>query len=165
MDSGAKIRIKLGAMEVEYEGDPSFLNEGLESLLAKMAELLTQLPPEPDTAGDVSNGPTPSTPSNGFDFSTSTIAAHLDAHTATELAVCALAKLELVDEKSEVKRADILDEMKSAKSYYKKNMGSNLTSSLKTLIVKKRINHGAADTYSLSATEKTSLESKIANIG
>jgi hypothetical protein len=33
MESSAKIKIKIGAMEVEYEGDPSFLNQGLESLL------------------------------------------------------------------------------------------------------------------------------------
>jgi hypothetical protein len=48
MDSGAKIRIKVGSMEVEYEGEPSFLKDGLESLLAKMADLSTQVPAEPE---------------------------------------------------------------------------------------------------------------------
>jgi hypothetical protein len=152
-------------MEVEYEGDPSFLKGGLESLLAKMADLSTQVPAEPASVPKSSNGQASSSPSNGFNFSTSTIAAHLGANSGTELAVCALAKLELVDKKSGGKRAEILEEMKSASAYYNKNMSSNLSKSLKTLTTNKRINHGTADTYSLSATEKTNLETKIANIG
>lgn len=165
MDSGAKIRIKVGAMEVEYEGDPSFLKDGLESLLSKMAELSTQVPPEPETAGEASNGPISCAPSNGLDFSTSTIAAHFEAKSVTELAVCALAKLELVDGKSGVKRAEILEEMKSANAYYNKNMSTNLGKSLTRLTKNKRVNLGANDSYSLSATEKTKLEGSIANIG
>ena len=152
-------------MEVEYEGDPSFLKDGLESLLAKMTELSTRVPDEPETVSDVSNGAAPSSPSNGFNFSTSTIAAQLDAKSTTELAVCALAKLELVDKKSGVKKAEILEEMKSANAYYNKNMGTNLGKSLTTLTKNKRVNHGANDSYSLNADERKSIETKIANIG
>lgn len=165
MDSGAKIRIKVGSMEVEYEGDPSFLKDGLESLLAKMAELSTKVPSEPEALPDVASNTAPPSTTIGYDFSTSTIAAQLDAKSATELAVCALAKLQLVDKKESAKRTDILSEMKSAKAYYNNNMGSNLTKSLKTLTTNKHINHGASDTYSLSASEKQSIEGKIADIG
>jgi hypothetical protein len=81
------------------------------------------------------------------------------------LAICALAKLELVDGNSGVKQADISKEMKTATAYYKKSMSSNLGSSLRTLVKSNRVNHGASDTYSLSASEKSKLESNIANIG
>ncbi|AXX97563.1 hypothetical protein [Profundibacter amoris] len=165
MDSGAKIRIKVGSMEVEYEGEPSFLKDGLESLLSKMADLSTQVLPELETTSDATNGSISSAPSNGFDFSTSTIAAHLGANSTTELAICALAKLELVDGNAGVKQGDISKEMRTATTYYKKSMSSNLGSSLRTLIKNNRVNHGASDTYSLSATEKTRLEGSIANIG
>lgn len=165
MDSGAKIRIKIGAMEVEYEGDPAFLQDGLESLLAKMADISTNMPSEPDALPREGNGVVSSSPKNGYDFSTSTIAAHLEAKSATELAVCAIAKLQLVDKKESIKRAELLDEMKLAKAYFDKNMTSNLSQSLNTLITKKRIKHGASDTYSLSASELKSIEGKIANIG
>ena len=164
MDSGAKIRIKVGSMEVEYEGEPSFLQDGLESLLAKVADLSTQVPSESDTGNDTPNGPTPLAPSKGPDFSTSTIAAHLSAKSTTELAICALAKLEIVDGKAGVKQSDISREMRTATTYYKKSMSSNLKKSLKTLIKDNRVNHGASDTYSLSATEKTKLEDSIAKI-
>jgi hypothetical protein len=164
MDGGAKIRIKVGAMEVEYEGNPSFLKDGLESLLTKMAELSTQMPPEPITGSDTSNEHASSAPSNGVDFSTSTIAAHLDAKSGTELAVCAIAKLQIMDKKASVTRTDILEEMKKATAYYNKNMSSNLSTSLKTLTTNKRINHGASETYSLSANERKSIEAKIAEI-
>ncbi len=164
MDSGAKIRIKVGAMEVEYEGDPSFLKDGLESLLSKMADLSIQVPPEPETAGDAQNGPTLSAPSNGVAFSTSTIAAHLDAKKINDLAVCALSKLEIVDGKASAKRTEILSEMKLATGFYTKHMSSNLAKALISLTKAKRVTHGANESYSLSADERKSIEAKIANI-
>lgn len=165
MDSGAKIRIKVGLMEVEYEGDASFLKDGLEDLLSRMADISTKVPAEPEQIVAAPNGGDPSAKSNGYDFSTSTIAAHLEAKTATELAICALAKLELVDGKTGAKRAEIHEEMKSATAYYNKNMSTNLSKSLATLTKNKRINHGANGCYSLSADERKSIEAKIADIG
>ena len=168
MDSGAKIRIKVGSMEVEYEGEPSFLKDGLESLLAKMAELSTQVPLEPETGSDASNGPIPTTPTisqNGYSFSTSTIAAEYGAKSGTELVVCALAKLQLVDKKTRVQRAELLAEMKKATEYYNKNMGSNLSASLRTLTTQRRVHKGDGGAYSLSGDERKSIEAKIANIG
>lgn len=166
MDNGAKIRIKVGSMEVEYEGEPSFLKDGLENLLAKIAELSTQVPPEQKPEIATPNGSDVSTvASNGADFSTSTIAAQVDAKSGTELAVCALAKLQLVDKKTSVERAELLAEMKTATAYYNKNMGSNLSASLKTLTTNKRVHQGAGGAYSLSSDERKSIEAKIANIG
>jgi hypothetical protein len=37
--NSAKIRIKVGSMELEYDGDPSFLTGGLEALLTTMGDL------------------------------------------------------------------------------------------------------------------------------
>lgn len=165
MGSGAKIRIKVGVMELDYEGDPSFQKDGLESLLATMGELSTRVPSEPETVSNKANDVDSSSSSNGFDFSTSTIAARLDVKSGTELVVCALAKLELVDGGSGAKRSGIHEEMKTATAYYNKNIGSNLSASLKTLTKAKRIHLNATEVYSLSATERKSIEGKIADIG
>ncbi|MFQ6548143.1 hypothetical protein AADZ90_009295 [Aestuariibius sp. 2305UL40-4] len=166
----AKIRIKVGTMELEYEGDPAFLTEGIEALLTTMGELSTQVPSEPasvtlpELKTNSSSGSKP-TSVRDFNFSTNTIAAHLNAKTGPELVICAMAHLEFVQGKSTSSRTEILSEMKSANAYYNQNMSSNLSTTLTNLTKSKRINLVSGKTYSLSAAERKELETKIAQIG
>ena len=44
--TSAKIRIRVGTMELEYEGDPSFLTGGIEALLVTMGDLAGKVPIE-----------------------------------------------------------------------------------------------------------------------
>lgn len=164
MGIGAKIRIKVGMIELDYEGDPSFLKDGLENLLDTMGKLSTHVPSEIQTVSSKVDIVAPPSSLNSFDFSTTTIAAHLAAKTGPELTVCALGKIELVDGKKDAKRAEILKEMQSATGYYSATMSKNLTPTLNGLIKSKRFHLGAKDTYSLSSTERKLIEGKIANI-
>jgi uridylate kinase len=163
--TNAKIRLKVGSMELEYEGDPSFLTGGIETLLTTMGELSTRVPVEPTTP------PAPLTvnveghPTGSPNFSTNTIAAHLDAKTGPELIICAMANIELVQQKSSSTRAEILAEMKNATTYFNENMRSNMGKNLSNLTRSKRINQVAKDTYALSATERKQVEVKVAEIG
>lgn len=167
--SNAKIRVKVGSMELEYEGDPSFLTGGIEALLMTMGELSGKVPEEiPPTTLTVES-PQPNgdgAPNAGgcSNFSTNTIAAHFDAKSGSELAVCAAAHREFVQKKSSSTRIELLAEMRTASNYYNKNMGSNLSSSLKTLVKAKRLHEGKPGTYSLSAAERKIVEAKIAEI-
>lgn len=171
----AKIRLKVGTMELEYEGDPTFLTGGIEALLETMGGLAskvpTETPPPPAHASHV-------LPTNGngnedgafaghgpFTFSTNTIAAHLDAKSGPELVICAMAELELVQRRASSSRTDILAEMKNATTYFKETMRNNLSGSLSRLVKDKRINQIAKDTYALSANERKQLEAKVAEIG
>lgn len=169
MDSTAKIRVKVGSMEIEYEGDPAFLDGGIETLLVTMGDLAGRIPEEveptnPPQTTNLAGDKTPAV-SNDFNFSTNTIAAHIDAKTGPELVICALAQLELMQGKASSSRAEILAEMKSATTYYGANMGKNIGQSLSNLTKSKRINQGASDSYSLSASEKKKVEGKVAEIG
>lgn len=171
--TSAKIRIKVGSMELEYEGDPSFLTGGIEALLVTMGglagkvpeevtpliEAAVQLPP----ANGIGNGAT--VVSGQYTFSTNTIAAKLGAKSGLDLVICAMAHLELVQGKASSIRAEILAEMKNAKQYYKQTMSNNLSKSLSTLITAKRINEGAKDSYALTAAERKLIEAKVAEIG
>ena len=168
MSESAKIKLKVGSIELEYEGDPSFLKEGLESLLVTMTDLAKVAPPEdlpdatpqavpPNLAAPASNG--------GATYSTNTIAAHLEAKSGPDLVICAMAQLELVQNKTSSTRSDILAEMKSATTYFSESIRSNLSASLAGLTKGKRINQIAKDTYALSASERKQLEAKIADIG
>lgn len=165
---GAKIRVKVGSMEIEYEGDPAFLNGGIETLLVTMGDLAARVPEDiapavPATVA-VKAGSALSA-NDGPNFSTNTIAAHIDAKTGPELVICAMGQLELVQGKSSSSRTEILAEMKSATTYFKETMRGNLSGSLNTLTKSKRINQISKDTYSLSASERKQVEAKVAQIG
>ncbi len=170
--NGAKIRIKVGSMELEYEGDPSFLTGGIEALLLTMGDLAGKAPEEvnPQTDTAVQSLPINGTSNNTdvvgeqYSFSTNTIAAHLEAKTGPELVICAMAQLELVQGKSTSDRAAILAEMKNATTYYKENMSKNMTQALTSLTRSKRINLTTKDSYALSANEKKKVEGKVAEV-
>lgn len=167
----AKIKLRVGSMELEYEGEPSFLTGGIEALLVTMGTLAEKIPGEPTPEAEaIKRVPQATSEENGasstgkFSFSTNTIAAHLEAKTGPDLAICAIAQLELVQGKSSSTRSDILAEMKSATSYYSETIRSNLSATLSNLTRSKRINQVGKDTYALSATERKQLEAKLANI-
>lgn len=162
-------------MELEYEGDPSFLTGGIEALLITMGSLADQAPeealppvpvaPVPPASGDGNGGAVPAGGGGALTYSTNTIAAHLDAKTGPELVISALAQLELVQGKSSSNRTEILAEMKGATTYYNQNMRSNMTKILAGLTSGKRINQVGKDMYALSATERRQVGAKVAEIG
>jgi hypothetical protein len=160
----AKIRIKIGAIEIEYEGKASFLQHELLNLVQNLvrfyaehkAAIPVDAPPDkPEKSG--SNGS-----SAQLDHSTNTIAGHLGAASGPDLAIAAAARLTFVKKQDKFTRKDIDTEMKSATTYYSKNMSSNLSSSLNTLVKGKRLNQIEKDVYALSANEKVTLEVKFA---
>ena len=162
--SPAKIRIKVGEFEIQYEGDPAFLTDGLDDLLTKVADIGDFAPAD----GDGNQlGDTPlvrDTATDGLTVSTNTIAAHLHPNSGPDLVICALANLELVQGKSGSNRKEILAEMKNATSYFSSSMRGNLTKSLSNLTKSKRINEIAKGSYALSANEKKAVGAKIAEI-
>lgn len=169
MTQPAKIKLKVGSIELEYEGDPEFLKEGLESLLVTMTDLAKIAPPEEQSqeydaevgAGAGENAQLP----NGHQLSTSTIAAHMSVKTCPELVVCALVNLEIIQGKSGADRKEISEQMKSATAYYKATMqGGNLSTAFVNLTKAKRVNDIGSGRYPLNATERKSLEAKIAVI-
>ena len=158
----AKIRLKMGQFEIEYEGKESFLKDELLNLTEKVLSLYAEnkelIPAEP--AAQLSS--VAGAQGNGLEHSTNTIAAHLKASTGPDLAIAAAAHLALVKRKDKFTRKEINDEMKEATTYYKDSMSSNLSKSLNTLVKDKWLNQVAKGSYALSAHEKKSLEAKLA---
>jgi hypothetical protein len=108
------------------------------------------------------DGPNPGGGLSSLDYSTNTIAAHLNANSGPELVIAAAAHLAHVKKKDTFTRQEIHDEMKGATTYYKANMSTNLTKSLNTLVKNKRLNQVTKGMFALSATEKKALEGKLA---
>jgi hypothetical protein len=162
----AKVRVKFGNLEVDYEGDQAFVHDGLFGLIADVVALSKQLPKAsgrdipPEAPGSADNG--------GFgsgSLTMSTIAAHLQPDGQQELIMCALAKLQIIDGKMKAEKPEILAEMKHATGYFKAAMTRNFARDLKRMIKGKKINEVSSEVYSLTASSRQELESKIAGIG
>jgi hypothetical protein len=154
-----KLHINLQQGIIDVEGETDLVKEVYadfkDHLLKKAASA-----PTATTPSNTENAPTNS--GNKLDLSTNSIAAHIGVSSGPDLVMAAVAHLMLSQRKDKCTRKDISDEMKSATTYYKKSMSGNLTASLDTLVKAKRLNQISKDVYALSASEKTSLESQLA---
>ena len=159
-----KMRFKIDQLEIDYEGNESFLEDGLFNLIEKVGGFYAghrstfSIDSSPDDIQSESAKKTNQT----IDLSTSTIASRLDVKSGPDLVMAACICLTLVKKKDSFTRQDIHDEMKGATSYYKTSMGSNLTKSLAVLVKSGRLNETSASTYALSAQEKSNAESRFA---
>lgn len=165
--SEAKIKIKVGDIEVKYEGDPEYLESGLKDLIGNLADIHNTLPTKAKVVsvaaaneGGENHAPQPH---NQIMLGTASIAARTDARTGPDLAICAMAHLELAKGATSYTRKDILAEMKNATGYYSNSMGSNIGQSMTTLLKAKRMNEVGSGQFCLSATEKKKLETSLAN--
>ena len=160
-----RIKISAGSFSLEYEGEQSFIEDGLLDLLARVIEETSAFQAGPDgeapagSAQAASVGPAPA------NLSTNTIAQILDSKTGSDLALCSVAKINLVDGKDRVTRAEILDAMRSASVYFKDSYVSNLTAYLVTLTKSGRINMIQRNTYALAASERRRISEALRGAG
>lgn len=160
-----KVRIKVGDVEVEYDGDEAFLKQELPKLLNAVMEL---------RPGRVARGDAPdkgqakqhkaADGTGHLSLTTNGIAAHLDAKSGSDLLEAAAARLVLVEQVEPFSRSQLLEAMKSATSYYSKNHASNLSRYIKQAIQKDGpLSERAKNSYALSASARKSLEQKLAD--
>jgi len=162
----ARIRLKFGVIEIEYEGKSAFLQDDLPNLIERVVGLYA-------THGSSIPTDSPSQQANGVvasgtlstAHSTNTIASHLGVNSGPELAMAAAAHLTFAAKKDTFSRKEILTEMKDATTYYNANMSSNLGKALDTLVKAKRLNQVKVGVYALSASERSTLEAKLAQLG
>ena len=159
----SKFRLKIGVLEIEYEGNESFLKDGLFNLMEKVSGLYTEHRSSLPINVSPTNEQIESEKSTNIeiDLSTSTIASRLEVKSGPDLVMAACICLTLVKKKSSFTRQDIHNEMKAATSYYKTSMGSNLTKSLEVHVKSGRLNETSASNYALSAQEKRNAEAKF----
>ena len=163
----SKIRIKMGPIEIEYEGSETFLKVELPELLGAVSNLYKESglcsKPSLETPEPISTGGTEITQPPPIEATTGSIAAKLQCKTGPDLVMAAAARLTFVLEKDKFTRDDLLEEMKTASAYYNKNYsGGNLTKYLSTLMKNGKINEPSKNTYSLTASTKTEIGAKIA---
>lgn len=148
--SDVRLRIKVGAVEVEVEAAEAFVLDRFPSLVARVIKEngwsdIKQTVERP-TAPVASGG-------SSFEQSTNTIAALVDAKTGPDLALAGCAHLTLAKGKGKFSRKEILDEMQSAAAFYNQNYSGNLTRILQSLMKAKKLNLVANQTYSLPKSQ------------
>ncbi|MGF1594618.1 MAG: hypothetical protein ACFCUW_15155 [Kiloniellaceae bacterium] len=160
----AKIRMKIGQLEIEYEGSSSYLADGFLNLVEETASFYwkhrSKIPIEPAPAQTDGNA-SPALPP-GADHSTNTIATKIKSKTGPDLIMAAAARLTLVENKERFTRVELLKEIQTASSFFKSTYRDNLSKYLKTMVKADRLRLVANNTYALPANEKKNLGAKLA---
>lgn len=157
----SKIKIKVGQVEVEFEGSEEFLSKELPVLLKNVASLYASVPASPASGDSGSNVPPP--PAGHLQLTTNSIATKLSVKSGSDLLVAAAAHLTFVKRLQSFTRQQILDEMKTASSFYKKSYSPNYRKYLKVITDAGKLNELSADGYAFSAAAKAELEKKLAH--
>ena len=155
----SKIKIKMGAIEIEYEGSEDFLKEELPELLSAVSDLYEKSShalktEETQTIVTTNN--------NNIKGTTSTLAAKLGGATGSDLCMVAVARITFVLNKDICTRKELLDEMKSANAYYKTTYSNNLTKIINQLVKGGKLMEPSTGSYSLSAESRNSIGAKLA---
>lgn len=157
----SKIRIKMGAIEVEYEGSEQFLKKELQELLSAVSSLYAQSGAKngaepPVTHSVAENG------STKVAGTTATIAGKLACKSAPELMIAAAAHLALVANKAEFSRKELLDQMKNASGYYKASMTNNLGNYVNNRVKAGELVEVRKGHYALSPKKLAELRTSLA---
>ncbi len=159
----SKIRIKMGAIEVEYEGSEAFLKEELPKFLAAVSDLYVKsgsvsppgIPETPQPQSDSSQG------STVLEMTTASIASKLGVNSGPQLVLAAAAHLRFVKGLDKFPRKQLTEQMRSASSFFKESYVSNLSKTIKTLMKENKLNEPSNEVYALTHASEQDLRSRL----
>ncbi len=159
----SKIRIKMGAIEVEYEGSEAFLREELPAFLAAVSELYAksggstyQLNGNAEEQLQASAVQNPS-----IEMTTASIASKLGVNSGAQLVLAAAAHLRLVKGMDRFPRKQLTEQMRSASSFFKESYVSNLSKTIQTLMKDDKLNEPSSEVYALTHATEQELRSRL----
>jgi len=163
--SDTRTRIKYGDFEIEGSETlitESFIKEQLPEIVKTLAAALK---PSASTMQQSSPNPPLSAPFGGgsieLNITTNNIAAKLGCSSGTDLIIAAAAHLHFVDGKMQFTRSELLDEMKSATSYFNESMRKNMTRNLIIAVRNNQLNERSKDTYALTSLAIADLSKQL----
>jgi len=159
-----KIRLKIGDVEIEYEGPEDYLRKGVAEIVAATdafhgkGSAVSEAAQEMETAGVEEPSAHARQP---LPMTVSTIAKTLRCSTGQDLVVAACASLMLVKQEDVFTREQIRLEMKDAGRYYKENYRKSLTKYLNALVRNGVLLEVDEGTYSIPAGTLAQLEDML----
>lgn len=160
--SVSKIRIKLGDIEVDFEGSEEYVRDDLPSLLELICTY--SMPVENGSEADMDVEEAEELPANPdptkqkVQMTTNTIAAKLYVKSGSDLVLATCAHLCLVKGADMFERKNILAEMQTASNYYRQTYSKNLSKSLSSLVKDNKLIERSKDKYALTANTKKDME-------
>jgi len=160
----SKLRIKIGEVEIDYEGTEDFLKQELPQLLKTAMELhkASETAPAPEGAEAKKSG-SGRTGVDAPSLTTGSIAAKIGAKSGSDLLLAAAGHLALVKKIEPFSRQQLLNEMKNATAYYKKNYSANLSGYIKAALKDGPLSETAKDSFAMTAKARSELEGKLAH--
>lgn len=158
----SKLRIRIGEVEIDYEGTEEFLKQELPELLKTAMELHKAygVGDKNGSGGSAGGG---KGRGNIPILTTASIAAKRNATTGPDLIIAAAAHLTLVVRKDTFTRQELLSEMQSASGYYKASYSKNLSKYLNSVLADQALTETAKNVYALSAKLRAELEMSLAD--
>jgi hypothetical protein len=161
----SKLRIKAGAFELDYDGTDEFIKHDLLGLISSVSNIVTKsgLAIETDTDED-KGSPKKKKSASGeklTQLSTGSIASKLKIESGPDLIIAACAHLNFEKGEAACKRPEIVAQMKTATSYYKKSYLANLTSYLIRLVKAGKLVEGSTGEYALKAEYAQKLKEQL----
>ena len=160
----AKVRFRVGDLELEYQGPSSYVENGLIDLFEKVLSYgdfdvgtLVRQAPEPAA------GPPEKSPPRQMntDISLATMISRLGGNTGPDVVFMAAAHLAVCQDRTRFSRAEILENAKSADGYYKRSISSNLSSYLDRLLKDGRLSQYSDKSYSLPESQRKRIRSGL----
>jgi hypothetical protein len=160
-----KIRIKLGDVEIDFEGEEAYFKEEVPIFLSDLSKLLKDTIPAkisetPKTMTTTFQAKA-HTPSIDEIKTTSTIAQKIKVKSGLDLILAAAIKFTLNDGKETFNRDEILKEMQTATAFYKSSFNNNATKYLKNLVRSGKLRQNATHIFALSPETKIELREKL----
>jgi hypothetical protein len=164
----SKIRIKMGPIELEYEGSESFLKQELPDLLGAVSKLYTDTGGSirsADVAADASSDGGGHPTLGNLRLTTGTIASRLQCKTGPDLVIAAAARLHFGLSNESYTRRQLLEQMQEAPTYFNENYRKNLTQNLAALVRGKKLNEVSRHKYALTPETLKELGTQLASQG
>jgi hypothetical protein len=147
----SKIRVKIGDIEIDYEGADDFLKKDLLNLIKNISEI--NIPEGGSTGGKNDEEKPHGGGRGGAGHSSTAFFAHkIGAKSGSDLILAASYHMAM-NGKESFSSTDIITEMRNASAYFKKNYVANLSKYLKTLSKSGQLNESGKNKYSLSPEE------------
>ncbi|MEG3618952.1 hypothetical protein V5T82_10845 [Magnetovibrio sp. PR-2] len=163
--SDSKIKIKMGAIEVEFEGSTEFLKQELLDLVEAVSKLHKETHNgsglQTVETGNQQQLSDAAKPSDTIVGTTNEIAKKLGVNNGADLIFAAAAKLFFVDGSATFSNDDLRREMNLATSFVNKSMKSNFATNLKNAAKNDRLKEVGTNTYSLPAKVEDEVRVKL----
>lgn len=150
-----KLRIRVGSVEVDYEGPEEFIKSDLMGLIKAVSELRGSSTDE-GNEGEGEPGEAGAT-----DSSVSTVAQKMGVTKGPDLIVAAGYILSGGGKKSFEKKA-LRETIKTAQGFYKATYGDNFDAYVARLVKKGRLSHVGGNSYGMPASEISKLQPLLA---